>query len=958
MSVTRWLSLGGLRRKALCLALGSLLSCGAWAVSGPGLKAPGSISYDAEGVPTIIAANDRDLAWLLGYAHARDRFFQMDFSRRGASGTVAELVGDAALANDVQTRTLGLRRAALESWMKAPEELREILKGYSEGVNEWLRTNPLPPEYGALELTRAEPWSPVDTLVIGKALAFQLSFDLDIDFTLRLGAYQAAGAAGGFNGAALFFEDTHRIQPTDGRVSIPGFLTSIGGAGAGDAAKSAAAVDQVDPVVMQLAAAYREKVENHPLISPSLRFREDRGASNWWMVSGEHTASGKAMLANDPHLALDTPAVWEEVHLYSSDPRHPEPLDVTGTAVPGTPMAILGCTVKFCWGLTTNPMDVTDVYQERIRVNTYGLPTHTLHSGVAEPVYWVFQSYFSNRIGDGVLNNVAAATSIGYTNGGITVIVPRRNNGPILQIDAANQTALSVAYTGFSGTQELEAFRRINRARGLEEFRAALSYFDVGSQNFAYTDQDGNIAYFVTAEAPIRKDLQAGGPDGGIPPFLIRTGDGSRNHDWAPLTNPQVNQAVPFEVLPLAEMPFAINPASGYLANANNDPIGVTLDNNPLNQLRPGGGLYYLDIAYSDFRQGRIDRLLNQRIQSGQKIDPAYLQQMQANNQPLDAELLVGLLKAQTGTLLGAPRPGLATAVGTLLADSTVRQAYIRVAEQWDFSTPTGIPQGFDPGDDPNNLPQPSVEERVNASAATLYAVWRSRLIANTVDATLAAKGLGSNRPGSEESVRALIKLLRDYPTRNGVGTSGLDFFTAAAPSGLSNPLDRRDFIVLKSLREALDLLAGDSFKAAFGNSTNIDDYAWGRLHRIVFDHPLGGPFNLPGANPYGFSNLSAELPGVARPGGYEVVDASGHNVRASTVNGFMFGSGAARRFVGDMTSPIDARQIIPGGQSGVLGSPTYASQLGRWLTNRYKPLVIGRDAALQGEVSRLEFTP
>ncbi|MBK9657640.1 MAG: penicillin acylase family protein [Rhodanobacteraceae bacterium] len=125
-----------------------------------------------------------------------------------------------------------------------------------------------------------------------------------------------------------------------------------------------------------------------------------------------------------------------------------------------------------------------------------------------------------------------------------------------------------------------------------------------------------------------------------------------------------------------------------------------------------------------------------------------------------------------------------------------------------------------------------------------------------------------------------------------------------------------------------------------------------------MFRHPLGEPFNIPGNNPFPITNLAANLPGVARPGNYEVVDDSDVSVRANTLNGFMFGSGPVRRFVGSMTTPITAQQIYPGGQSGSLLSPAYISQLPRWLVNAYKPLVIGRDAAVAGEVSRLNFTP
>ncbi len=126
-----------------------------------------------------------------------------------------------------------------------------------------------------------------------------------------------------------------------------------------------------------------------------------------------------------------------------------------------------------------------------------------------------------------------------------------------------------------------------------------------------------------------------------------------------------------------------------------------------------------------------------------------------------------------------------------------------------------------------------------------------------------------------------------------------------------------------------------------------------------MFDHPLGGPFNIPDASAtYGFANVSAQLPGLARPGGYEVVDDSDHNVRANTVNGYMFGGGPARRFIGEMTSPANMLQILPGGQSGVLGSPLYASQLGRWLTNQYKPLVIDVAQSTTNPVTRLDFIP
>jgi penicillin amidase len=927
------------------LGLGIAQTLSAQTLRAPGMREAGSISYDAEGYPTIVAKNDFDAAFLMGYAQARDRIFQMDFLRRAASGTLTELVGDNAIGQDVQIRTIGLRRGAFESWVAADPELKGQLQAFANGVNYWLANNPLPPEYGALELTRAQPWSPLDTLAIGKLLAFQLSFDLDIDFTLRLAAYQQAGGTS-FNGAALFFEDTHRIQPGDDRVTVPNFIPSIGGRVLDDALAKSVHAPKWSAETLALAQSYREQIKNHPVIGKTLNFREDRGASNWWIVAGSQTANGRPILANDPHLGLELPPIFYEGQIVSNDSRFARPMEVSGVIIPGSPWPIIGCTPRFCWGFTTNPMDVTDVYSETVRLNDYGLPTHTVYGSRLEPVNWTVQSYFSNRLGDGVADNTARNTSIGYTNGGVTITVPRRNNGPVLQFSGT--TALAVAYTGFSGSQEVDFLRRMARAQGLDDVRAAVPYFDVGSQNLAYADIEGNIAYFAMAEAPIREDLQAGAVDG-APPFLIR--DAQRNTNWAPVTNRQPQQALPYAVLPLNEMPQVVNPASGYIANCNNDPVGVTLDNNALNQLRPGGGIYYLDYAYSSFRQGRIDRLLQAEIAAGRKITPEFMRAAQADTVMLDAQLTLPFLLTAFDN---AGQSGAWAELRTLATDPQVAAAIQRL-RGWNFTAPTGIREGWDPGDNPMGLAEPSAAEVQASIGATLYSVWRSRAVANVVDATLTRVGLGSQLPGSEESSRTLLHHLRRFPTQQGIGASGVDFF---AVTGAPNRAAARDFVLLKSLKDALDALASPAYAAAFNGSRNLDDYRWGRLHRITFRHPLGGPFNIPGANPYPFRDLSAQLPGLPRSGGYNTLDVANHGIRANGANAFTFGSGPARRFIGVMSNPIAAEQILPGGISGVFGNPGYVSQLSRWLTNSYKPLTIGAGAATTAERSRIEFTP
>jgi penicillin G amidase len=943
------------RLRALAVSLGVVLAAAAAAplavaqeavISAPGLSAPGTVTYDAEGVPTITAANDVDAAWLVGYVHANDRFFQMDQLRRLASGTLAELVGSAALSSDVQFRTFGLRRAAQASWEKSPPALRGQLRAYADGVNAWLRDNAssLPIEYGALELTRAERWSPVDSLVIGKLLALQLSFDDETGYSQRALAYQQAGAAAGFNGAALFFEDTHRVAPADERISIPGFLGSAGKT-VGEHLDALPKLD-ASPERLDLLQSHIDKVSANPILGPLLNRRENRAGSNWWMVAGQHTRSGRPILANDPHLALGTPTLFHEAHIVSNDPAFATPMNTVGLVAPGTPLPILGCTSAFCWGLTTNSLDVTDWYFEQFIVNTYGLPTHSITNGVAEPVQWIFQSYFVNRIGDRVNDNVTRENSIGYTNGGVTVIVPRRNNGPMLVAPNASGEGITVQYSGWGPTFELEAFRKLNRATNLEEFRQAILNFDVGSQNFAYVDKAGTLAYFVSAEAPIREDLQQGRITG-APPYLLRNGRGG--NEWLPRQTTHAGQALPYEVLSPAEMPQLVNPARGYIANANNDPVGTTLDNNPFNQLRPGGGLYYLAAGGTPFRQGRIDRELQRLIARG-GITLDDMAALQANTQLMDAELVLPFLLAAFDNRPACP----------VASDAKVAEA-IDYLRGWDLSHPTGIQQGYDRGDNPFALAAPSETEIANSVAATLFAMFRSQAVRATIDHTLSQVGLNSFRPGGADAYTALIHHLKQFPQRQGRGASGLDFFTRV-PAGVAATAPatvRRDCILLDSLKRGIDRLASNDFAPAFGNSTTLRDYRWGRLHRITFAHPLGAPLSIPSdGNGYPFANLGPGLPGLARPGGFQAVDASSHDVRADGVNSFTFGSGPVRRFLGEMTDTPTLLQIIPGGQDGEIGGPGYISQLPRWLVNAYKPLVIDPAVSQAAARSSLRFTP
>lgn len=916
-----------------------LVSSSGSAATLPGLLDRVEIITDVHGVPHIDARNDHDVYFMMGYAHARDRFFQMDVTRRQASGTLAELLGPGPLGSDIQLRTIGLRRAAQRSRAAYPPYVIEVLQAYADGVNAFLDTNPLPPEYAGLEITKAgvPRWSIDDSLTVIKLLAFGLSFDnADITNTTTLGSYRAAGQAAGFDGTRLFFDDVMRSAPFDPTVSIPSQQVSQLSTSSEMTVSADSVWDGPSPELLREAEA-ATSVEGIV-----------RGQSNWFVISGSRSQTREPMLANDPHLSLTSPPVFYEIHLQVRL-GFQSPLNVYGVSFPGAPAIVQGFNERVAWGSTVNPMDVTDFFQERIVVDSLGRLS-TLFRGTAEPIVPIPETFRRNVIGDGIPDSIVVVSS------GVppaTLVVPRRNNGPLVTAPAGSPlTAISVQYSGFSATRELETFLIFSRARNIDDFKRGLQFFDVGSQNWSYMDVDGNIAYFTSAELPLREDLQAGTVDGGIAPFFVRDGTGTLRHEWIRNNNPPPDQALPFEILPFAEMPQVINPPEGFVVNANNDPIGTTIDNNPLNQLRAGGnGILYLSPGYAiGNRAGRIDRLIREALRSG-RISSKEMAQIQSNVQLHDAQVFVPRIALAFASALRSSDPTLAA----LGRDPAVAEAVVRMG-LWDFSAPTGIVEGYDASDKDGDRREPSFLERHASVSATLYSLWRGQMLRNTIDVTLGRVGLGNALPGGDRAMVALRNLLDTFDTNHGRGASGLNFFDA---QDVALPAEtERDIIILRSVRDALNLLAGPAFAPAFGGSTRQDDYRWGKLHRIVFRHPLNtAPFNIPpGA---GFTDLAPALPGIATDGGFDVVDASSHNPRAASLNGFMFGSGPARRFVAEAgRRGIEAQQVIPGGQSGIPGRPFFGSMLGVWLTNDFHDALFSSNDLRKKEHSREEFAP
>jgi penicillin amidase len=292
-----------------------------------------------------------------------------------------------------------------------------------------------------------------------------------------------------------------------------------------------------------------------------------------------------------------------------------------------------------------------------------------------------------------------------------------------------------------------------------------------------------------------------------------------------------------------------------------------------------------------------------------------------------------------------------------IASDPRLDEAVKRL-RKWDFTTPTGIPQGYDA--------KPGKADAEASVAATIYSTWRGAMVANSIDATLdfiggLAKIDNFPRPVNREEVITALKHLLE---RDGVGDSGLNFFNPPFAAE-ADPATRRDAIVLASLSGALNLLASEAFAPAFDKSPNQDDYRWGRLHRIVLKHPLGdvdGRFNTPPA--FGLFPAPLDgLDGIPVDGGFETVDAATpldkNNIRVKDSDSFMFDFGATGRYV---ASPgrrhVKAETSLPGGESSVPGSPFYVNLLEPYLKNKTFPLRHSSKPGKKHAFSTQQFVP
>ena len=453
-----------------------------------GLHGEVTIARDADGVPTITAKDDDDLAFGLGFAHAQDRLFQMELQRRYGSGRLAEIFGAAAVPLDTQMRVLGLYRAAEAAFAGLSPAVRSGIEAYSAGVNAYLATHGLllPPEFALLRV-KPEPWKPADTLVWGKLMDFQLGGNYRSEL-LRARLAQTVSA----DDLAFLYPEYPKDAPRTLAALLPLYRHL-----------------PLDPLYAALPTA----------MGP-------RYASNNWVVDSAHTASGKPLLANDPHLGFAAPGFWYLARLKT--PEH----DIEGATAAGTPLVIIGHNEAVAWGFTTTTADIEDLFIEKLD------PKDSSHYMVA----------------DGSLAFRTRQETINVRDGtSVTLTVRATRHGPVVSdmlpqgtIDQGYVLALQASFFD-NDDGSAEALWDIDRATDWASFRDGLKNLVGPPQNIVYADTSGTIGFIAAGHIPIRKNGNGWLP---VPGW-------SGDYDW--------QGYIPFD-----ELPQATNPASGHFVSANN----------------------------------------------------------------------------------------------------------------------------------------------------------------------------------------------------------------------------------------------------------------------------------------------------------------------------------------------------------------------------------------------------
>jgi penicillin amidase len=525
----------------------------------PGLQKEVVVERDGWGVPHIRASSVEDLAEAQGYVMAQDRLWQMDLLRRVSRGQLSEILGPATLEVDKQFRILGFGRAADRDVSQMDPSSRALMEAYARGINRFIdqHQDRLPIEFSLLKY-EPRPWQVSDALVI----AGYMYQTLTNTWEEEMNRATVAERVGWERARDLFSQDASMDHFV---VGDPNVVNDGSQHSRVDPDNEDDEDDDMGPDTVLKAKAtgslYNAAPETLPDLTSALgrsmrdflaetRLDIRRGlGSNNWVVSGDHTATGKPLLANDTHLELSIPPIWYEVHLTAPD------WNVKGFTLPGAPLVVIGHNDRVAWGFTNNGADVQDIYIE------------TFNPAAADE-YRVNGKWVKAQIFDETIHVK------GQPDEHLPVVVTR--HGPVVRRQGGKAYALRWTATEPGGLAN--TYTLLGKAQNWEEFRSVMKRVWGPGQNAVYADVKGNIGYIMAARVPIRKKGH-----GEIP----MPGDVD-DYEWTGY--------VPFD-----QLPQALNPDSGLIMTANARVVG------------PAYKPYLTDRWEEPYRTARIYDLLHDK---------------------------------------------------------------------------------------------------------------------------------------------------------------------------------------------------------------------------------------------------------------------------------------------------------------------------------------------------------
>lgn len=426
---------------------------------------------DSLGIPYILANNEDDAAFALGYLHAQERMFQMDLFRRAGAGRLSEILGPDALIFDKMLRTVGIKKTSQRILKILEPEALKLLESYSAGVNQYLKDakGKYSVEFDILDYDPYE-WQPEDCIIISRMLAWELNISwwADISFTLLV---QKLGEEKIKQILPMWDENSPYVIPSEIK-SYPQLRTGL--------------ID-IDKSLRNL-----------------LGINGTHLGSNNWVIDGSISVTGKPIIANDPHLAYSAPGRWYAAVIRAGS------WNVEGVTIPGVPAVVIGKNQNISWALTNIMLDDTDFYIEKL--DSTGTK-YLLNDK------WKELSITEDTIK--VRDSLDVKLKIRSTHRGplISDIHPYSFLYPDVNLQ---KTAISMRWVGMETTGEMNSFYLLNRAKNWNEFKKAVNYFSVPGQNFVYADKDGNIGYLFGGRIPKRESIS--------PTFVF---DGTTDkYDW------------------------------------------------------------------------------------------------------------------------------------------------------------------------------------------------------------------------------------------------------------------------------------------------------------------------------------------------------------------------------------------------------------------------------------------